>query len=72
MSVAMGVEVSHWATRKLDLQRSSDTAALAGGAALARNATPQQAANAAADVAELSGIAGGTRSWFPGSLSRDS
>jgi len=68
ISVAMGVEVSHWATRQLDYQRSADTAALAGGAALARNDTPEQAANAAADVAELSGIAGGTRSWSPTSL----
>ncbi len=68
ISVAMGVEVSHWATRKLDYQRSADTAALAGGAALARNDTPEQAANAAADVAELSGIAGGARSWSQASL----
>ena len=68
ISVALGVEVSHWATRKLDYQRGADTAALAGGAALARNDTPEQAANAAADVAELSGIAGGARSWTPASL----
>jgi len=68
ISAAMGVEVSHWATSTLDLQRSADTAALAGGAALARNDTPEQAANAAADVAELSGIAGGTRSWSQANL----
>ena len=68
ISAAMGVEVSHWATRQLDYQRSADTAALAGGAALARNDTPEQAANAAADVAELSGIAGGARSWSQASL----
>lgn len=68
ISVAMGVEVSHWATRKLDYQRSADTAALAGGVALARNDNPEQAANAAADVAELSGIAGGARSWSWASL----
>ena len=68
IAVAMGVDVSHWATRSLNLQRSADTASLAGGVALARNDTPEQAANAAADVAELSGIAGGTRSWSPANL----
>ena len=68
MAVAMGVEVAHWSTRKLDLQRAADTAALAGVAAIAREGSNFQAASAAANVAELSGIAGGTRSWSAGAL----
>ncbi len=65
MSVAMGVEVSHWSAQQLDLQRTADLAALAGASAYARGGTAAQAAAAAADVAELDGAAGGSRSWSP-------
>ncbi len=73
MSVAMGVEVSHWSAQQLDLQRTADLAALAGasayGSALAQGDTAAQAASVgaagAADVAELGGAAGGSRSWSP-------
>ncbi len=73
MSVAMGVEVSHWSAQQLDLQRTADLAALAGanayGSALAQGDTAAQAvtvaAAGAADVAELNGAAGGSRSWSP-------
>ena len=73
MSVAMGVEVSHWSAQQLDLQRTADLAALAGanayGSALAQGDTAAQAVTAAAagaaDVAELNGAAGGSRSWSP-------
>lgn len=65
MATAMGVEVSHWASVHTDLQRTADMSAIAGVAALARNETPQQAANAAANMAEMNGAPGGSRTWNP-------
>ena len=56
MSVAMGVEVSHWSAQQLDLQRTADLAALAGASAYARGGTAAQAAAAAAPC--WRGIAG--------------
>lgn len=67
-AVAMGVEVANWSTQKLNLQRAADSAALAGVAAITREGTNFQAASAAANVAEMSGISGGTRSWSPSAL----
>ena len=69
VAVALGTEIAHWADAQVGLQRTSDMAALAGVAALARNDTAQQAANAAADVAELNDAAGTPgRSWNSATL----
>ena len=69
LSVSMATEIARWAAAQTDLQRTADMAALAGVAALARNDTAQQAANAAADVAELNDVTGTTsRSWNPDTL----
>ena len=74
MSVAMGVEVAHWSSEQLDLQRTADVAALAGASAYARAVaagqvpTASAVATAAADVAELNGATGAaSRSWSAGS-----
>ena len=58
MSVALGVEVGHWAVARSDMQRIADLAALAGVQGMASNDSLQQAANAAANVAELNGATG--------------
>ena len=64
MSVALGVEVGHWAVARSDMQRMADLAALAGVQGMASNDSLQQSANAAANVAELNGAAGAaTRIW---------
>lgn len=64
MSLALGVEVAHWSVVQLETQRIADMAALAGGEAQAAGATAQQAANAAANVAELNGAVGASvRTW---------
>jgi Flp pilus assembly protein TadG len=66
--VAMGVDVGSWAATKLTLQRTADTAAIAG--AIAYNATSDKrvAAAAAASLAQLNGItASGDASWNSGS-----
>ncbi|MDE2581906.1 MAG: hypothetical protein KGL52_09745 [Rhodospirillales bacterium] len=67
--MSMGIEVAHWSVAQIELQRSADMAALAGASALARNASVQQAASAAADVAEVDNITGtAARSWDPAAL----
>ena len=64
MSAGMGVEVSHWAMVKLELQRTADIAALAGATDYEITKDARSAANAAASVAELNGAAGSTsRTW---------
>ena len=69
MSVSMGTEIARWSATQIGLQRTADMAALAGVAALARNDTAQQAANAAADVAEIDDAIGtNSRNWNPGTL----
>jgi len=63
-AIALGVEVAHWSSVQLDTQRTSDLAALAGAQSAAGGATTQEAANAAASVAELNGASGATtRTW---------
>ncbi|MDE2005754.1 MAG: hypothetical protein KGI51_04240 [Rhodospirillales bacterium] len=63
-AVALGVEIAHWSSVQLDTQRIADLAALAGAQSSASGATAQEAANAAANVAELNGAAGATtRGW---------
>lgn len=68
LSVALGIEVAHWSVVQVDTQRIADTAALAGAEAYGGGATAEQAAIAAANVAEVNGAAGtSTRSWSAGS-----
>jgi len=63
-AIALGVEVAHWSSVQLDTQRITDLAALAGAQSAASGATTQEAANAAANVAELNGASGATtRTW---------
>jgi Flp pilus assembly protein TadG len=76
MAMAMGIEVSDWAAVKVELQRSSDAAALAGAYYYSTNSgqsgLAQKAATSAAYVAQLngaSGVAGGAANmtWNAGS-----
>ena len=63
-AIALGVEVAHWSSVQLDTQRITDLAALAGAQSAASGATTQEAANAAANVAELNGASGAAiRTW---------
>lgn len=65
-ATGLGVEVSYWGLRQVELQRIADAAALSAANASNAGWTAQNAANAGADVAELNGIAGqATRSWDP-------
>lgn len=63
-AVGLGINVGYWADVSIDLQRTADLAALAGGETYYTGSTKQLAAEQAANVAELNGGAGGaTRSW---------
>ena len=69
LAVAMGLEIGRWTFTQLDLQRTADMAAMAGGEGLASNDTLQQAANAAANIAEINGASGTTsRTWNASTL----
>jgi Flp pilus assembly protein TadG len=59
----VGLEVSEWALASARLQRAADAAAVAGAYYYGSNNDAQKAAGAAADIAELNGFTGGTRSW---------
>lgn len=64
MSMAMGIEVTFWSVRMVELQRVADVAAWAGATQYAANSNAQIAAWIAADVAEINGVTGAsTRSW---------
>lgn len=68
MAAGLGVEVTHWTAVKLELQRTADVAALAGAAEYVLASNAQNAAAAAAGVAELNGVPGATtRTWSVGS-----
>jgi Flp pilus assembly protein TadG len=60
---ALGIEVSHWAIVRLELQRSADVAALAAARVLNTTSNTYTAATAALNVAEINGFAASTRSW---------
>jgi Flp pilus assembly protein TadG len=66
-AMGMGVEVSDWAAVKVELQRTADAAALTGvyyyKANSAQSGVAQNAATAAAYVAQINGTSGGTTSW---------
>lgn len=64
MSMAMGIEVTFWSVRMVELQRAADVAAWAGATQYAASSNAQISAKAAADVAEINGVLGAPgRSW---------
>jgi len=64
LTIGVGIEVSRWTLVKQELQRTADIAALAGATEFVVSANPQNAANAAADLADLNGAtANTTRTW---------
>ena len=70
LSVAMGIEVAHWSVLQTETQRIADMAALAGAESYGGGATAEQAAVAAANVAEINGATGTSdREWTAGSQS---
>jgi Flp pilus assembly protein TadG len=62
IAMGMGIEVSDWAAVKVELQRTADAAALTGAYYYSTNSgqtnLAQNAATAAADVAQLNGASG--------------
>jgi hypothetical protein len=67
MSVALGVEITSWSVGKVQLQRIADVAAWAGAVQYAATSNAQSATAAAADVAEINGIAStASRVWTAG------
>lgn len=66
MMAGMGIEVNHWTVVKQELQRTADLAALAGAAEYGVTFDSRDAANVAANLAELNGMTGATvRIWSP-------
>lgn len=66
-SVGLGIQAAQMAVTRSELQVAADTAAVAGALAYGASANDETAANAAANVAELNGVAGAaTRSWNAG------
>lgn len=64
MVLAMAVEVTSWSVSKVELQRIADVAAWAGASRYAATSNTQTATAAAADLAEINGVAGAaSRSW---------
>ncbi len=59
--LGLGIDVSYWATQQVELQRLADVAALAGAARYGSTTNAAAALATAADVAELNGLAIGTR-----------
>jgi Flp pilus assembly protein TadG len=64
MALGLGIEVASWSVSTLELQRTADAAALAGVMNYSQTSNGQSATGAAANVAEVNGVAGATsRSW---------
>nr|WP_294521399.1 TadE/TadG family type IV pilus assembly protein [uncultured Rhodopila sp.] len=61
--IGLGVEVSHWSVVEMELQRTTDIAALAAGRVLNSTGNAYTATTAALNLAEINGIAASTRSW---------
>jgi len=59
--MGLGIDVSYWATQRVELQRMADVAAMAGAARYGSTTNAAAALTTAADVAELNGLAIGTR-----------
>lgn len=58
MAAGISIEVSSWTTAQVELQRTADLAALAGGAEYTLASNAKNAAFAAADLARLNGVDG--------------
>jgi Flp pilus assembly protein TadG len=64
MTMAMGIEVTDWSVKNLELQRVADAAALAGAQQYVVNSNAQVATGTASDVAEMNGATGqASRGW---------
>ena len=67
MALGLGIEVASWSVVQVDLQRIADAAALAGSMNYTQTNSGQLATNAAANLAEVNGIAGASsRTWNSG------
>ena len=63
-ATGLGVEVSYWGLRQVELQRIADAAAMGATNASYSGVNDQAAANTGADIAELNGISGqASRTW---------
>jgi Flp pilus assembly protein TadG len=72
MTLALGIEVSWWSLTKVELQRIADVAAWAGARQYVVTTSAQSATSTAADLAEVNGATGGTRSWASPTLTDNS
>ena len=64
MTMALGVEVTDWSVKNLELQRVADAAAWAGAQQYVLTSNAQTATGTASDVAEMNGATGqATRVW---------
>jgi hypothetical protein len=70
--LGLGIDVSHWAAIRMELQRTADIAALAGAARYAVTADATKALATAATVAELNGLPAGTRTASANGLAETS
>ncbi len=61
MLLGLGIDVSYWATSRVELQRIADVAAMAGAAKYASTSSASASLTTAADVAEVNGQPVGTR-----------
>lgn len=61
LALGLGVDVTEWVVANQQLQRAADAAANSGAIQYGITLNAQQAANAAADIAEANGATGGTR-----------
>ncbi len=61
LALGLGVDVTEWVVANQQLQRAADAAANSGAIQYGITLNAQQAANAAADIAEANGALGGTR-----------
>ena len=62
-AAGLGVEASNWSVKRAELQRIADVAAIGAGVAYSASSNAHTAATAAADIAEMNGMAAGTRTW---------
>ncbi len=63
LMAGVSLEVGSWARPKQQLQHSADAAATGGAQTYGTTGNAQIAAGVVADLAELNGAAGGTRTW---------
>ena len=60
--MALGIDVSYWEVKQIQLQRIADVAALAGSVRYSQTNNATSAVRSAASVAELNGVPAGTGS----------